>query len=161
MTNYFRGSIEDRFEAKVEFAANSCWLWLASDNGKGYGLISTNESRQDKAHRVSYKLYRGPIPEGLQVLHTCDKPYCVNPAHLFLGTNLDNVKDKMQKGRTQLVNGTYSGMCKLSDIEVIQIQEQIDEGTLSLREIAECFNVGTSTVHRIKMGVRNVTTNKR
>jgi hypothetical protein len=79
-----------------------CWIWLGAANR--YGMV-----RGDRAHRVSWKTFRGPIPHGLHVLHKCDTPLCVNPDHLFLGTHLDNMKDKEEKGRGNQPSGERSG----------------------------------------------------
>lgn len=147
--------LEERFETKVKFAVNKCWVWQASFNQSGYGIIGY--SGNTLAHRVAYTLYIGPIPEGLCVLHTCDNRLCVNPAHLFLGTNADNVSDRVQKGRTASTKGKQNGWSKLSDTDILEIQELIDEGLLTLAEIGERYGVVKSTVFRIKMGVRNVT----
>lgn len=78
-----------------------CWLWGASlKEGKcgGYGQLKVN-GKEVTAHRVSYMIHKGPIPKGLYVLHTCDVRSCVNPDHLFLGTQKDNIHDMMKKGR--------------------------------------------------------------
>lgn len=96
-----RGSPQERFDAAYIPEPNSgCWLWLRVLNKKddGYGTLRLNGICQS-AHRVSWVLHRGTIPEGLWVLHRCDVPSCVNPDHLFLGTHQDNVDDKMRKGR--------------------------------------------------------------
>lgn len=91
-------SIRSRFEEKFE--KSDCWIWKASRRGhNGYGGFRVNKNSIRLAHNVSYELYIGPIPEGLKVLHTCDNPLCVNPSHLFLGTQLDNIKDRDVKGR--------------------------------------------------------------
>jgi hypothetical protein len=90
-----------RFWAKVR-KGDGCWEWQASRNSSGYGWFrfGPQGSRTPTgAHRVSYVLTKGPIPEGMQVLHRCDNPPCVNPSHLFLGTNDDNHADKVAKGR--------------------------------------------------------------
>ncbi len=78
---------------------SGCWLWLGTMAKGGYGGFRLSGESMITAHRASYKLHRGPIADGLHVCHSCDVKCCVNPAHLFLGTNDDNVRDKMQKGR--------------------------------------------------------------
>ena len=77
---------------------SGCWLWTASKSKKGYGALRV-KGKNKIASRLSWEIHNGPIPEGLQVLHDCDNSKCVNPNHLFLGTNEDNHKDKLRKGR--------------------------------------------------------------
>lgn len=91
-------SIRSRFEEKIK--KENCWLWTASTRGNnGYGGFRVNKTSIRLAHNVAYELYKGEIPEGQRVLHTCDNPLCVNPTHLFLGTQIDNIKDRDMKGR--------------------------------------------------------------
>src|SRR6476659_7325551 len=94
-----------RFFDKV-IKTDSCWNWTASTRGRGYGAFRLNGKVID-AHRVSYVLHKGEIPDSLLVCHTCDNRLCVNPDHLFLGTYKDNHEDARLKGRTVVPSNTH------------------------------------------------------
>lgn len=91
-------SYECKFWNSIRKNDNGCWDWKKSKDLSGYGLLC-KENRHLKAHRFSYELHHGKIPEKMYVCHTCDRPMCVNPAHLFLGTHQDNMNDMNRKGR--------------------------------------------------------------
>ena len=94
-------SLTTRFFTKVEQAPSGCWEWIASKTADGYGQFRypTSTSSVKRAHRASYDYFYGGIPEGKQVNHHCDNPGCVNPAHLYAGTQQENVDDLMARGR--------------------------------------------------------------
>lgn len=90
----------DRLLARVTYEPNSgCWLWTGNTNHKGYGQIGLGANKMLATHRVAYEALVGPIASGLHVMHSCDVRCCCNPAHLSLGTNADNARDRWLKGR--------------------------------------------------------------
>ena len=114
------GSAFERLEASVQHDPNGgCWLWAASVNRAGYG-VTWHNGRTGLAHRVAWTVYKGEIPFGLMVCHKCDVPACVNPDHLFLGTSLDNNRDKVRKGRC--ATGSRNGSAKLTAEKVADIR---------------------------------------
>lgn len=92
-------TLRQRFLNKIKISNNGCWEWDAAISTMGYGCIVDNSGTTKAAHRISYELYIGEIPKGFFICHKCDSRKCVNPLHLFLGTQQDNVDDMMNKGR--------------------------------------------------------------
>lgn len=128
----------DRFIAKVS-KTEACWTWTARKTPQGYGRFSVNGVNK-LAHRVAYEQLKSPIPNGLQVLHRCDNPSCVNPDHLWLGSNADNVADKVAKGRCASVVGSANPKSKLRDADVLAIRAAIGQG-VKQRDLAEQYGV--------------------
>ena len=97
------GDLYYEFSQRFDMGADTeCWVWTGSLFESGYGRFSRSNKKL-RAHRVSYEIYKGAIPDGMHVLHECDNPPCVNPNHLFLGTHLDNMKDMERKGRAKWI----------------------------------------------------------
>lgn len=162
-------TIEQRFWSKVNkdgptapHMDTPCWLWTASKRNKGYGAFAYTLDGvmvQDRAHRYSYQLHIGTIPPGLFVLHRCDTPACVNPDHLFLGTNQDNVTDMYSKGR-----GTYPGdgtreinwergeehhAAKLTEDRVRELRALHATGGWSYSQLGRRFGIGAPCAYKI------------
>lgn len=135
--------ITDRFSSKIN-KTSACWKWVASKDPYGYGRFQIN-GKPHKAHRVAYEIYHGPIPDGMCVLHTCDNPSCVNPEHLWTGTNADNMADKRSKGRNRM--GEAVPQSVLTEKQVIEIRSL--KGIATQQVIATRFNISQTTVSRI------------
>lgn len=130
-----------------------CWLWAGRLNHDGYGALhgEDNEFGVFTAHRYSYLFFKGQL-SGLNVLHKCDVRCCVNPDHLFLGTQTENIKDMDNKKRRVNVNGEKSGMVKLTSIQALEIKKLYSTGKYYQKQIAEKFNVDRSAVASIVAG---------
>ncbi len=133
--------LEDSFFARIGHITKAgCYLWLGKTDRAGYGKLGLH-----LAHRISYEFLIGAIPERSHVLHHCDNPPCVNPAHLFLGTNIDNTKDKVAKNR-QARGAMFNR--KLTDAIVLDIRERCRSGE-SQNSVARSLGVGQGFISRI------------
>jgi len=145
--------MQTEFLKRVQKTDN-CWIWIgAKSYCKGYGFYRTK-----RAHRIAYELWVNPIPDGLVVRHKCDNGLCVNPQHLEVGTQADNMRDKVERGRQakgekhakafKRPNGENHKNSKLKDDEVREIKVLL--GFYTLTELAKLYNVSIDTIWNIK-----------
>tara|TARA_R110000868_G_scaffold131618_1_gene341717 strand:+ start:205 stop:681 length:477 start_codon:yes stop_codon:yes gene_type:complete len=129
---------------------NHCWIWNGAKDKNGYGITSQNKKTL-KVHRLMYEIYYAESLKELHCLHTCDNPSCVNPLHLFAGTNLDNVRDKINKGRcyTGYQKGENNGASKLKDNDVIEIRKLYNTGKYTTTKLGEMYKIHRSTISYI------------
>lgn len=128
-----RTNIAEKLSIGVE---NQCWAWTGHKDRDGYG-ITWVKPKTIKAHRLIFNLIRGPIPSGMLVCHKCDNPGCVNPEHLFLGSNSENIQDSISKGRWAC--GESKCGSKLTDGDVKEIRRLYDSGAQTPKQIAAQF----------------------
>ena len=143
----------ERFWTKVD-KSGDCWVWTAARNELGYGNFCNAERRTELAHRASWRLTYGPVPDEMNVLHRCDNPPCVRPDHLFLGTDADNVADMIAKGRQHRVDGERNGRAKLTDAQVAEIRAQYVPGKVRIVDLAEEYGVTFSHIWQIVAGLK-------
>ena len=145
--------IEQRF-SKFTIKTDRCWNWTGKRNRRSYGCISISTDGQKRtviASRLAWELYCGPIPQGLFVCHHCDNPACVNPAHLFIGTQKDNLQDASRKGRLKNLphaKGMQTANAVLKDSDIIEIRSKAAAGVLRT-DLARKFHVYRQTIYRI------------
>ncbi len=165
LSNLPQKTLEQRFWEKVDKTGpihpdlkTPCWIWTAATNPGGYGQIRRGGRGSDLvlAHRLSWELARGFIPEALHALHKCDNPPCVNPAHLFLGTNQDNIDDRVSKGRPsvrseQLPYGEAHRNAKLT-AEVVREARVLFANGIFVRVLATKYGVSSSTMYNALIG---------
>jgi len=138
-------SLLDRLMHYVSIQDGGCWLWTGGTNKAGYGRISVS-GRLVVAHRVSYELHVGEVPDQLCVLHRCDVPSCVNPEHLFLGTHTDNMRDMVSKGRNVARRGEENSQAKLTKSRVLLLREKYASGSSNISALAREFGVSRRAI---------------
>ena len=129
-------SVELRLEKRV-LMTETCWLWIGKKHPNGYGVIRDGNGSEILTHRLSYILFHGNIPKGFSVLHKCDVRNCINPSHLFTGTQIENMKDMYKKKRHCFGERHYN--CKLSYSDVKLIRKLCKH--TSQYKLAKRFNV--------------------
>lgn len=132
-------SLTERFWEKVMKDVSECWIWIGARIPGGYGHFD-----QRGAHRVSWELHFGPVPEGQHVLHHCDNKACVRPDHLFLGDQKKNMEDKMTKSRQ--ARGSRQGKSKLTENDVIDLRI-LD---IPLSALAQLYQISIRQVCNLK-----------
>jgi hypothetical protein len=152
--------ILDRFWSKVD-KSGDCWVWKDSTKGFGYGIFAVTHGKQVGAHRFSWEIHNGPIPEGLEVCHKCDNPPCVNPDHLFLGTHTENLLDMHAKGRgargdrhgartkPESIKRGEQRSTLLTWTDVDEIRRRYAAGGVYLHELGAEFGISKENVYNI------------
>ena len=153
----------ERYWSRVVVAVDpdACWLWRGTRDSSGYGQLRNDEGRIVSTHRVAWMLEGGSIPDGLQVLHTCEDRYergdrthrcCVNPRHLKLGTNADNVADRIRTGHEADHAGEANGRAKLTVEDVRVIRRELAAGA-DMAALAQRFGVTHGAIWFIDKGL--------
>lgn len=139
-------SLRQRIEnSYIPVTECGCWIWLKGNYANGYGGIGINK-KTILAHRASWMVFRGEIPQGMMVLHHCDNRLCINPDHLFLGTHIDNMNDRDKKGRNKPRPGILNPKAKLTVKDIVAIRNS----KLGPVEIARNYGMDRGTIWRIR-----------
>lgn len=149
----------ERFWNKVRKAGpDECWQWTGAVNPDGYGFIYAGKAyapnvRFIRAHRLSWEMHNGPVPDGLAVLHHCDNPLCVNPAHLYAGTQSQNCHDRAvrRRGKEHRQHGEANDNAKITEAEVIAILALLKAGK-SQTVVAKLFGLTQPYVSKLSRG---------
>lgn len=137
------------FWGKVLKQPDGCWIFHGGS--QVYGKFRLNGAER-AAHHVSWLIHKGPIPDGLVIMHSCDVPRCVNPDHLSAGTQADNVQDMMRKGRHKSFPGSRNPIAKLDEEKVAHIRQSLASKTETIKSLAEKYGVTFQCVFRVARG---------
>lgn len=142
-----------RRHVPTDVGRHDCWEWLGGLKPGGYGrfMLSKYPYKEVLAHRASWELHRGPIPAGKVVCHHCDNPRCVNPAHLFVGTQAENVDDMQRKGRRTVLQGPSIGTAVYSAETIAEVKRMLAEG-LTPTPIHRATGISVCHIKRIRAG---------
>jgi len=138
-----------RFWERVHTTEDGCWLWQGCRTGAGYGNFKLRRDRRVLAHRLSWELAYGPIPVACCVLHRCDVKLCVNPAHLWLGSQADNNRDRAEKGRNRDQRGERNSSAHLRLTDVIAIRDNYAARRESQSALARRYGTSQGHISRI------------
>lgn len=142
--------LKERFVEKFK-ESNGCWEWQAKISPYGYGQFAIAPGNVQQAHRFAYELFVGPIPKGLCVLHDCDNRKCVNPAHLWVGTQAQNIHDMMKKGRDKKATADKNGRAKIDWDTALKIRAMA--GKYPQKEITLSVGISRWQIRRITKGI--------
>lgn len=142
-------SQEQRFWNKVIKHDDGCWEWAGNKTTRGYGRVRWNGAGE-YAHRVSYMIHYGSIPDGMVVMHKCDNPQCTRPDHLQIGTQADNVRDRDMKGRYR--QPSREKIKKVSDSDVLKIRYFYGRGLATIRDLSNIYGTKYQNVYLIVTG---------
>lgn len=146
-------STEERFWSSVNKKGdNECWEWKGNLERNGYGVFNSIQSHF-KAHRCAWEFVNGRIPDGLYICHKCDNRKCVNPSHLFIGTQGDNLRDMVSKGRGNFnpLRGEKHPRHKLTDIQIRSMRQEYEDG-MSCIELGKKYGVHKAQATKIVFG---------
>lgn len=143
-------ALRDRILSRVRIEDNGCHIFTGAKDGCGYGRVK-NIGTAVATHRWAWQQANGPVPQGMQVLHRCDNPSCINPAHLWLGTHADNMADKRAKGRSHNVptgRAHRRPTAKISESQAKEIKHMLEQG-IRQAKIAAFFGVSRNLISEI------------
>lgn len=142
--------LENKLMSNLYIQRNGCWIYKGTWDDYGYGQLGYNGTR-DRVHVISFKCFKGCIPKGMYVCHTCDEPPCFNPDHLYLGTHYDNIQDMWKSGRgvTPDTVGSQNGSAFLCEEEVLEIRRLYAMNHYSQTHLGVLFKVDNSTIWKI------------
>jgi hypothetical protein len=144
-----RLSLREKLLKNSIASESGCRLWVKPVDDQGYGHIGIN-GKIDRAHRASYREFVGEIPTGMFVCHRCDVRHCINPEHLFLGSNQENIADMVSKGRNAL--GERNHKAKLTEADVKMVRHLYSAERKTYRAIGELYGVTEQAVYAIIRG---------
>lgn len=147
MTKTYKEKLKQRMMDKVE-KVNGCWLFRGCLNSWGYGQVRI-QGRTLGAHKVMFELENGKIPKGKQANHTCHVCNCINPQHIYVGTQKENVRDMIEAGRSNYAVGERIGQAKLNGKDIIKIRGLIAAGLATKKGLARTYKVHRATIQAI------------